>query len=76
MSLAACLLEAHPHPFIKGACLLLYATQNGGVMAFEVVGREEPRLVLRARAPGGRGVVGLGVHKVRPVPRDLGCDLI
>ncbi|KIY91431.1 hypothetical protein MNEG_16533 [Monoraphidium neglectum] len=63
VSLAACLLEGHKHPFIPGAALLLYGTQNGGIMAFELAGRDEPRLLLRARAPGGRAVVGMGVHR-------------
>ena len=65
VSLAASLLEARPHPFVAGAGLLLYGTQSGGVLAFELPpgGREEPRLLLRARAPGGRPVVGLGVHE-------------
>jgi hypothetical protein len=63
VSLAACLLETHAHPFIQGASLLLYGTQNGGIMAFEMVGAEEPRLLLRARTPGGRPVLGLGVHR-------------
>jgi hypothetical protein len=64
VSLAACLLETFAHPFIPGSALMLYGARNGGVVAFELVRREEPRLVLRARTPGGHPVVGLGVHKV------------
>jgi len=67
LSLSACLLETFPHPFIPGAALLLYGTQNGGVMAFELAGKEEPRLLLRTRTPGGRAVIGMGVHRVRAV---------
>jgi hypothetical protein len=64
VSLAACLLETHPHPFIDGAAVLLYGTQNGAIMAFELMPREEPHLLLRARTPGGRAVIGMGLHKV------------
>ena len=55
-------LTAVPHPFVRGGCLLLHGTRAGGLAVAEALGRDEPRLLLRARSPGSVPVLDVGYH--------------
>lgn len=62
-SLSLGFLDAVLHPYIPGAALVLQGSRTGTLAVLELLGRSEPRIVLRWQTPGGESLVGLGLHQ-------------
>jgi hypothetical protein len=65
LSLTQSPCQALPHPFIEGGCLLAIGSGSGSLLLLELVGRAEPRVVLKAVTPDNAPVIGVGLQQVR-----------
>jgi hypothetical protein len=76
LSLTQSPCQALPHPFIEGGCLLAIGSGSGSLLLLELVGKAEPRVVLKAVAPDNVPVIGVGLQQVRcRFPKRSGlCD--
>ncbi|WIA34203.1 hypothetical protein OEZ86_012559 [Tetradesmus obliquus] len=55
--------QALPHPFIEGGCLLALGSGSGSLLLLELVGKAEPRVLLKTVMPGNAPVIGLGLQQ-------------
>jgi hypothetical protein len=67
LSLTQSPCQALPHPFIEGGCLLAIGSGSGSgsLLLLELVGKAEPRVVLKAVTPDNAPVIGVGLQQVR-----------
>jgi hypothetical protein len=71
LSLTQSPCQSLPHPFIEGGCLLAIGSGSGSLLLLELVGRAEPRVVMKAVTPDNAPVIGVGLQQVRLRVHDM-----